>query len=63
MHLALHKGNIIVRGRKSRQSSLYSPEMATYSSDDKFNHQAAEGFIYVWGLPTRIWAQNQRQKL
>ncbi len=54
MHLK--KGNAIVMGRNSSTNSLYLPEMATYGKEDVFDHQAAKGFIYVWGLPTRIWA-------
>jgi argininosuccinate synthase len=37
------------------------PDMATYGSDDQFDHRAAEGFIYVWGLPTRLWAAARRR--
>ncbi|CDN16156.1 Argininosuccinate synthase [Richelia intracellularis] len=53
----LFKGNATIVGRDS-QYSLYTPDLATYGADDKFDHKAAEGFIYVWGLPTRIWAQH-----
>ncbi|MDJ0677977.1 MAG: argininosuccinate synthase [Calothrix sp. MO_167.B42] len=56
IRVKLFKGNATIVGRES-QHSLYTPDLATYGADDKFNHQAAEGFIYVWGLPTRIWAQ------
>ncbi len=55
VRLKLHKGNCIVIGRRS-DTSLYSSEMATYGRDDIFDHQAAKGFIYVWGLPTRLWS-------
>jgi argininosuccinate synthase len=34
--------------------------MATYGAEDQFDHKAAEGFIYIWGMPTRIWSQQQR---
>ena len=60
VRVKLHKGNAIVIGRSSSTSSLYFPEMATYGSEDLFDHSAAEGFIYVWGLPTRIWASLKR---
>ncbi|NJR48557.1 MAG: argininosuccinate synthase [Leptolyngbyaceae cyanobacterium CSU_1_3] len=50
------KGNATIVGRQSA-SSLYTPDLATYGADDKFDHKAAEGFIYVWGLPTRVWSQ------
>jgi argininosuccinate synthase len=60
VRVKLFKGNATVVGRKSA-NSLYTPDLATYGSDDKFDHQAAEGFIYVWGLPTRVWSQQVRQ--
>jgi argininosuccinate synthase len=52
----LFKGNATIVGRWS-DNSLYTPDLATYGAEDQFDHKAAEGFIYVWGLPTRIWAQ------
>lgn len=58
VRMKLFKGNATVVGRRS-ENSLYNPEMATYGADDQFNHKAAEGFIYIWGMPTRIWAQQQ----
>jgi argininosuccinate synthase len=59
VRLKLFKGNANLVGRWS-DKSLYTPDLATYGADDKFDHKAAEGFIYVWGLPTRIWAQQTR---
>ena len=61
VRLRLHKGNAIVTGRASSDSSLYVPEMASYGSDDQFDHRAAEGFIYVWGLPIRLWSAARRR--
>lgn len=60
VRLKLFKGNATLVGRKSA-NSLYTPDLATYGADDKFDHKAAEGFIYVWGLPTRIWSQQVRK--
>ncbi|MBD2159413.1 MAG: argininosuccinate synthase [Limnothrix sp.] len=60
VRIKLFKGNAAIVGRKSEQS-LYTPELATYGSDDEFDHKAAEGFIYVWGLPTRVWSEKLRQ--
>ncbi|MFB2736683.1 argininosuccinate synthase [Umezakia ovalisporum] len=59
VRVKLFKGNATVVGRWSNHS-LYSPDLATYGSEDQFDHKAAEGFIYVWGLPTRIWAVQSR---
>lgn len=56
VRVKLFKGNATIVGRKS-ENSLYSFDLATYGSDDQFDHKAAEGFIYVWGLPTRVWSQ------
>ncbi|WP_019501866.1 argininosuccinate synthase [Pseudanabaena sp. PCC 6802] len=53
------KGNATIVGRKSAYS-LYDEDLATYTSADRFDHKAAEGFIYVWGMPTRVWAQKMR---
>lgn len=55
VRVKLFKGSATIVGRWS-DNSLYSPDLATYGSEDQFDHKAAEGFIYVWGLPTRIWA-------
>ena len=55
VRMKLFKGNATIVGRRS-ENSLYNPEMATYGAEDQFDHKAAEGFIYIWGMPTRIWA-------
>ncbi|MGB3402758.1 MAG: argininosuccinate synthase [Microcoleaceae cyanobacterium] len=59
VRVKLFKGNIVIVGRKSN-NSLYSFDLATYGAEDEFDHKAAEGFIYVWGLPTRIWSEKMR---
>jgi argininosuccinate synthase len=56
VRVKLHKGHAIVVGRKSA-SSLYSHELATYAVGDQFDHKAALGFIKLWGLPTKVYAQ------
>ena len=55
VRLKLYKGNCTVIGRAA-EAGLYSLDLATYGSGDAFDHRAAAGFIYVWGLPTRQWA-------
>lgn len=60
VRVKLFKGNATIVGRKS-DKALYTPELATYTSDDQFDHEAAKGFIYVWGLPTRVWSEKVRQ--
>ena len=53
------KGNATIVGRRS-DYSLYDTELSTYGVDDQFDHKAAEGFIYVWGLSSRVWAEKTR---
>jgi len=60
VRIKLFKGLSSTVGRKSA-NSIYSPDLATYGAEDKFDHKAAEGFVYVWGLPTRVWAEVGRQ--
>lgn len=59
VRVQLFKGNATIVGRKS-DNSLYNSELATYGAEDQFDHKAAEGFIYIWGLPTRVWSQKTR---
>lgn len=59
VRLKLFKGSAMVVGRQS-DNALYSEELATYGADDKFDHRSAEGFIYVWGLPSRVWSEKTR---
>jgi argininosuccinate synthase len=51
----LHKGSAVVVGRESPYS-LYSAALSTYDKADAFDHSAAKGFIYVWGLPLKVGA-------
>ena len=55
--IRLYKGNATVIGRFSKNNSLYREDLATYSHEDKFNHKNAEGFIYMWGMSNKIWAE------
>ena len=59
--IRLHKGNAVVIGRLSENNSLYREDLATYSKDDIFNHKQAEGFIYMWGMSNKIWAELNSQ--
>ncbi len=60
VRVKLFKGTAAIVGRKA-EKSLYTPALATYGADDMFDHKAAEGFVYVWGLPTRVWAETGRK--
>ncbi|MGK7903056.1 MAG: argininosuccinate synthase [Hormoscilla sp.] len=59
VRVKLFKGTATIVGRKS-ENSLYSSDLATYGEEDQFDHKAAEGFIYVWGLPTRVWSEKMK---
>lgn len=59
VRVKLFKGTLTIVGRKS-DNTLITEELSTYGADDKFDHKAAEGFIYVWGLPTRVWSEKTR---
>ncbi|WP_053365260.1 argininosuccinate synthase [Bacillus sp. FJAT-27245] len=63
IRVKLHKGTHMTVGRKSPYS-LYNEELATYSKGDAFDHLAAEGFIKIWGLPTKVYSQvNNKQSV
>ena len=53
IRLKLFKGSAIVVGRESPYS-LYNTSLSTYANGDEFDHSAAKGFIYVWGLPLKV---------
>ncbi len=61
--IRLYKGNATVIGRSSKDNSLYREDLATYSHEDKFNHKNAEGFIYMWGMSNKIWAELKSNKI
>ncbi len=56
VRVKLFKGHAVVVGRKS-DNSLYDLELATYNADDKFDHNAAVGFIKLYGLPTKVYSR------
>ena len=53
--LKLYKGNIMSAGAKSPYS-LYNQEFVTFEEDHVYNQADAEGFINLWGLPTKVQA-------
>ncbi len=56
VRLRLYKGQAVVVGVKS-PNALYKEDLATYSEGDAFDHDAAVGFIKIWGLPVVTWRQ------
>jgi argininosuccinate synthase len=59
VRLRLHKGTARPVGRRSAKA-LYSSALATYGSgEDVFAHEAAAGFIKLWSLPVKVWAERE----
>ena len=56
--LKLYKGNIIPAGTTSPYT-LYSEELATFEESD-YDQKDAQGFINLWGLPTKVQALRER---
>ena len=58
--LKLYKGNIISAGAKSPYS-LYSEELASFTTGELYSHKDAEGFINLFGLPMKVRAMMMAQ--
>ena len=56
VRLRLHQGNAVCDGSQS-PFALYDESLATYGSGDRFKHDAAAGFIELWGLPIELEAR------
>ena len=50
VRVKLIRGRAVVTGSRSPYA-LYSESLATYGNNDTFKHDAAGGFIEIWGLP------------
>jgi argininosuccinate synthase len=61
IRVKLFKGNHTVVARKSPHS-LYNEELATYTKGDAFDHNAAVGFIKLWGLPTKVFTEVNKKE-
>jgi argininosuccinate synthase len=61
VRVKLFKGKSTVVGRKS-EYSLYNKGLATYDANDQFDHDAAKGFIRLWGLGQQTQANLQLLK-
>ena len=59
--IKLYKGQAVAVGVES-DWSLYQYSLATYDEGDVFDQTSAVGFIDIWGLPTRVQAQQQLLK-
>ena len=56
----LYKGNIINAGVTSPYS-LYDSEIATFDEDEVYDQKEAEGFINLYGLPTKVYAKMKKK--
>ena len=59
--LKLYKGNIIPAGMTSPYT-LYSENLATFDESD-YDQKDAQGFINLWGLPTKVQALREQGRL
>jgi len=57
--IELYKGTLKTLSRNA-PFSLYKEDLATYTSSDKFNHKASEGFIHIYGLPYKVYSQVEK---
>ncbi|MFN2460122.1 MAG: argininosuccinate synthase [Candidatus Velthaea sp.] len=55
VRVKLHRGKAVVTGSRS-PFALYDESLATYGQGDRFRHDAAGGFIEIWGLPVAAGA-------
>jgi argininosuccinate synthase len=60
VRLRLHGGRAVVTGRRS-PAALYDFGLATYDTGDVFDQSLAKGFIELFGLPSKIVAERDRQ--
>ena len=58
--LKLYKGNMINAGVTSPYS-LYDPEIATFDEDEVYNQADSQGFINLYGLPTKVMAKMKKK--
>ena len=54
--LKLYKGNMI-NASVSSPYSLYDPEIATFDEDEVYDQKDSQGFINLYGLPTKVYAK------
>lgn len=55
--MKLYKGNATAVARKSDTNSLYDKNLATYTSADTFDQEAAAGFIKLYTLPATVFEE------
>jgi argininosuccinate synthase len=58
VRLRLEPNRCFVNGRRS-DVSLYDYGLATYDAADSFRHEDSAGFVRLWGLGVKTWADRQ----
>ncbi|NIM05190.1 MAG: argininosuccinate synthase [Armatimonadetes bacterium] len=61
VRMKLFRGNCAAVGRQS-PNSLYRLDLATYDVGDRFDQQAAKGFIELFGMSARVAAASEQSK-
>ena len=62
VRLRLYKGNMILAGRKS-PTGLYREDYASFGEEDVYDQKDAEGFIRLFGLPLKVEAQQDIERV
>ncbi len=57
----LYKGNIIKAGTTSPYS-LYDTDLASFTTGELYDHHDADGFIKLFGLPSRVRAMKKQER-
>jgi argininosuccinate synthase len=56
VRMKLFKGTAMAVGRRSPHS-LYDPALATFDADSVYDQKESRGFVNLWGLPSRVFAE------
>ena len=60
VRIRISGGSALITGRRSPYS-MYDEGLATYSEGDTFDHNAAAGFMALYGLSYRTWGALKRR--
>lgn len=61
VRMKLYKGNAWSAGRKS-SVSLYDSQLSSFEEAEMYNHRDADGFIQLFGLPTKLTGARNKNK-
>ena len=60
VQIKLYKGSATVTSRTS-PSSMYRADISSFENGEIYNQADAEGFIRLYGLPTRVRAMQEKE--